>query len=212
MLTVIIHDSGEPNVVKLTYELLFRELKDLPDSELIVSENWMDELDNIHNDFVCPVEADCLVSSGFFTSQMGIYKKSEYMKKMAMLSSAVGVNNWANRIYGYKLGGAHFDGIIPIKEKTSGAIHPIQMGFVPGSIIRVKMLKKALATADVEFQPNLVKMSALISMAFWEQGDGNRVHINPNTTYVTTESYVEDMCDLQIDSTKVDSMFKKEYI
>mgnify|MGYP003450299095 FL=1 len=104
MLSVVILDDGEPNVIKLTYENLHKETKQIQDSELIVAKDWFDALSVIKNKYVCLVEPDCLVSSGYFSSQMGLFKKNPYMRKLAMLSSATGVNNWANRVYGYKLG------------------------------------------------------------------------------------------------------------
>jgi hypothetical protein len=214
MLSTIILEGTEPNVIKLTYENLFKEMKQIPDGELIVAQNWFDALSVVKNKYVCLVESDCLVSSGYFASQMGLFKKNPYMRKLAMLSSATGVNNWATRVYGYKLGGNYTDGIIPVLDKTSTSVHPVQMGFVPGAIIRVEMLKKALSTLKFSSHDdmNLVTMSAMISIAFWKQGDGNRVHINPNTTYVTTENYANDICMVDVKPGNLVEMFRKEVI
>jgi len=218
MLSIVILDSGEPNVIKLTYENLFREIKSIPDGELLVEKDWFNALDKIHNKYVCFVEPDCLVSGGYFASQMGLFNKSGYTRKLAMMSSAIGINNWANRIYGFKLDSDLADGIIPVKEKTSNSVHPVQMGFVPGSIIRVSMLRKALEELKITSykDTNLVALSAEISLAFWKQGDGNRVHINPNSTYVTTEDYVGDIFNpsmkLKIDPSDLIKVFKRELI
>jgi len=214
MLSVIILEGDEPNVIKLTYENLFKEIKQIPDGELIVAKSWFDAIPVIKNKYVCLVESDCLISSGYFSSQMGLFKKNPYMRKLAMLSSAVGVNNWANRVYGYKLGENYVEGIIPVIEKTSSAVHPVQIGFVPGSVIRVEMLKRALETVKVpaHVQDNLVRLSTDISLAFWNQGDGNRVHINPNTTYVTTEDYVNEIYKTEVKPGKLVEMFRKEVI
>ena len=76
MLSVVILDSNEPNVIKLTYENLFKEIKQIPDAELLVSPDWFDALPAINNKYVCFVEADCLVSSGYFSSQIGLFQKN----------------------------------------------------------------------------------------------------------------------------------------
>lgn len=193
MITVAIKDNGEPNVIKLTYENLHKELKDIPGADLIVVDNWFDALPRAKkNLYVCFVEADCLVNSGYFSSQLGLFKKNPYFRKLAMLSSATGVNNWSNKFYGYSLGNNYSAGVIPNKDKKSSVVYPVQIGYVPGALIRVSMLHKALmdikATSSME--KDLVYYSTVLSLAFWSQGDGNRVHINPNTTYVSTEDYI----------------------
>ncbi len=215
MLSVVILDGGEENVIKLTYEQLFKELKSLPETELIVAKDWFDALSVIHNKFVCFVEPDCLVNSGYFSSQMGLFKKSSQLRKLAMLSSSTGVNTWANRVFGYCLGNDYSDGLIPVKEKHSSAVYPVQVGFLPGSIIRVEQLKKALASLNMNNHKavDLVTLSALVSLEFWRQGDGNRVHINPNATYVSTEDYVGDIHKVPAEvPEKLVAMFKQESI
>lgn len=215
VLSVIILEGDEPNVIKLTYENLYKEIKSIPDAELIVAKDWFDAVSVIHNKLVCFVESDCLVNSGYFASQLSLFNKNSHMRKLAMLSSAVGVNNWANRIYGYKLGENYADGVIPVKEKVSSSVHPIQMGFLPGAIVRPSMLMKAIRTLDIKdhTKMDLVSLSCALSLEFWKQGDGNRVHINQNTTYVTTEDYVADMgTPVPVDVKHLPQMFKQESI
>lgn len=214
MLTCVIKDSHEPNVIKLTYENIFKELKDIPDSEIVVQEDWLDF--NTDNKYICFLEADCLVNSGYFSSQLGLLKKSPYFRKVAMMSSGIGVNNWANKFYGYSIGDSISDGIIPVKDKKSNVVYPVQIGYVPGAIIHVGMLSKALKTVKTVNQKNLTHLSTQLSLAFWQQGIGNgvgnRVHINPNTTYVTTEDYVNDIGKFNHDGAKLYDMFKAQVI
>lgn len=214
MISVIIKNNGEQKVIQLTYENLFKELKDVSNSELLVADDWLDPLPQIDNAYVCFVEADCLVNSGYFSSMIGLFKKNKYFRKLAMLSSGVGVNNWSNKFYGYRLGNNYTDGVIPITDKKSTAVYPLQIGYVPGSIIRKTMLIAALNDLNINNTKSidLVQLSAKLSLQFWKQGDGNRVHINPNTTYVTTESYVNDIGMFGIDAGNVLSLFKKEVI
>lgn len=194
LLTVVIKDNNEPNVIKLTYENLYRELKNLGGAKLVVYENWLDAVSEVGSTYICFVESDCLVNSGYFTSQIGLIKKNPKFRKLSMLSSSVGVNNWANRFYGYSVGNEFTDGIVPNKQKKSNQLYPIQIGYVPGSIIRTNMLRNALDNnRPDERWNNLVYMSTILSTAFWKQGDGNPVYINPNSSYVTTEDYVNNI-------------------
>lgn len=213
MITVVIKDSGEPNVIKLTYENIWRELKDIPDANLIVANSWLDTLDT-KDRYICFLEADCLVNSGYFSSQMGLFKKNPMFRKLSMLSSAVAVNDWQNKFYGYSLGNNYADGVIPVRDNKSKAVYPVQIGYIPGAIIRTNMLRDALKTIDAKnsWEDDLVFLSTQISLAFWRQGDGNPVHINPNTTYVTTEEYVNDIGEFELEAKDLVEMFKKESI
>lgn len=214
MLTVVIKDNGEERVVKYTYELLWRELKDIPGAELVVSDDWFAPVQTTKNKYICFVEADCLVNSGYFVSQMALFQKNPYFRKLAMLSSCVGVKHWVNCFYGYSLGVDFVDGIKPNRTKKSSQVYPVQVGYVPGAIVRVSMLKEALTTMKPieNSDRDLVLLSTQISLAFWKQGDGNRIHLNPNTTYVTTEDYVNDICSVDIDIEDLLTMFTKEAI
>lgn len=215
MITVVIKDDGEEKVTQFTYENLWRELKDIPDAEILILKHWSDGLEGILNKYICFVEADCLVNSGYFTSQLGLLKKDVYFRKLAMLSSVTGVNNWANRFYGYKIDLEHDKVVTPVLHKSSNAVSAVQIGYFPGSIIRVKMLKSVLPLLkDFEKRnsQDLVSLSAAMSLAFWGQGDGNRIHINPNAVYVTTEDYVNDLGKRQVVSVDLLEKFERESI
>lgn len=216
MITVIIKDNDEPKVTQLTYENLWRELKDIPGAQLIVSKDWFAPLkDRSVNKYICLVEPDCLVSSGYFASQIGLLKKDAYFRKLAILSSVTGVNNWANRFYGYTIDVGHDKKVTPVREKRSNAVDSVQIAYVPGSIVRASMLKQVIEqqpglskTADKD----LVLFSTMLSLGFWRQGDGNRVHLNPNAVYVTTESYVNDLGSFVVDADDLLEKFERESI
>lgn len=241
MLTCIIKDNGEENVIKLTYENIYRELKSIPGAELTVSETWLGALNRVENRYVVFLESDCLVSGGYFDSMLGLLQKSPHFRKIAMMTSSTGVNNWANRFYGYSgdqvwSNKAHLDDgtelqtknnyIKPNKEKKSTGVYPVQVGYVPGSLLHMGMLTKALSTLNAQegIENNLAQMSILLSLTFWGQGGakegsdsfgggiGNRVHINPNSTYVTTEEYVNDLQPGDKRMDKLMAMFKAQSI
>jgi len=225
MLNVIIKDNGEPNVIKLTYENLFRELKDV-DSKLLVAKCWLDAVMGLeagHENFVCMVEADCLVNSGYFSSQMGLFKKSPYFRKLAVMSSATAINDWTNKIYGYSLGDNYMEGVVPNREQRSKVPHAVQIAYIPGSVIRLANLQSLFDNLkpNNSWENDLVYFSTQISLGFWRQGrgqgwsagsSGNRVHLNPNATYVTTEDYVNDLGKFDSEAGDLVGMFKREVI
>lgn len=220
MLSVIIHDNNEPNVIRYTYQDLYKELKDIPGAELIVSDDWFVALKKVRNNYVCLVESDCLVSPGFFQRQIQELLKSP-LRKISMLTPVVAVNKWDNCFYGYNIGGKFTDSVIPIRVRKSHVIYPVQVGYMPGAIIRTKMLRQAIEDlgANISWKNDLVFLSTQLSLAFWRQGrgghkdqNGNPVYINPAVTYVTTEDYVNDIGQFDLDIIDLMSKFNKESI
>lgn len=222
MLTVIILDNGEESVVRFTFEHLYSELKDIPGSELIIAKDWFDALKEVDTNYVCLVEADCLVSKDYFKKQLNSLTKT-HLRKISMLTAITAVSHWDNCFYGYRMGGAYTDAVIPVTYKKSQAMHPVQIGYMPGAIIRTKMLKQAIIdiAANATWKNDLVFLSAQLSFAFWRQGkdgiankvqNGNPVYINPSVTYVTTEDYVNDIGQFEIEILDLMTKFNKESI
>jgi hypothetical protein len=219
MLTVVIKHDGEENVTKLTYNNLWKEIKNIPDAELLVELDWFDAIPKAKNDYICFVESDCLVTSGYFASQLGLMKKNKHFRKMAVMSSSTSVKNWANKLYGYSIGDNYADGIVPNKNKSSNQPYPVEIAYIPGSIIRIGMLKKLI---DIEkpiktIQKDLSYLSTLLSIGFWSQGQGNgignMVYINPNAGYCTTEEYVNDIAHVPVEIPEnIIKMFKSQVI
>lgn len=224
MLTVIIKDSHEAKVIEMTYQNLWKELKDLPDTKLVIADNWLEAFKDVKTRYVCFVEADCLLSSGYFSSQLGLLKKNPMLRKIAMMTSSTAVRDWANKFYGYSVE-EHWKGastdlkradlyIQPNKDRKSTHVYPVQVAYVPGSIIHVKMLGTLLSKLkwSGNIEEDLVKLSSELSLGFWEQGDGNRVHINPNSTYCTTEEYVNDLSFFNPSHSALLGKFEREVI
>ncbi len=196
MFTVVLKHNGEENVIKLTYENIWKEIKNIPGAEIIVSNNWFNSLSKVKkNKFVCFVEADCLVNSGYFTSLVGYIKKNPQLGKLGILSTSTAVNNWAVKFFGYNVGNNQSDGIIPNKAKkeTSLPFYTSQIAYIPGALIRVSMLKEVLDDVKVNasMEQDLVYLSTLLSLGFWRRNW--MVYIAPNSTYCTTEDYVNDI-------------------
>ena len=208
MVSVIIQRSHEPQVVKMTEDNLRRESYP-PGAEIIVVDNWWEGVQKANNNYICIVEPDCLVSSGYFSSMMGLFQKNPYFRKLAMLSSSVGIDNWANRIFGYKIGDRDSNGVIPLKEMSSSEPYAVEIGYAPGAIIRTHALYKALGV--IKPSNDLVRMSTDLSFYFWNTGQ--RVYVNPSTTYVTTENYVGEVGEFNPKvPSKVMGIFRQEVI
>lgn len=222
MLSVIIKNDGEDSVVQLTYENLWHELKDIPGAELLVSEDWFDYLPKIKNNYVCFVESDCLVSKDYFIRQLKEFRTNPG-RKLSMLTAQTAVSTWGNYFYGYYVDNISSSNVIPSHQRKSSASYPVEIGFMPGAIIRLSMLKDILESLQVKhsWSQDLVFLSSELSLAFWRQGadglikkvqNGNPVYVNPNVTYVTTESYVNDIGKFDFDIRDLQSKFKKESI
>lgn len=215
MVSVIIRDSGESNVTQYTFEKLYTELKDIPGSELLIK-GW--DVKDIKNKYVCFVEADCLVSEGYFKKQLEVFSKLS--PRVIMLSSATAVKYWDNRIYGYYLS---FDWVLPQRLPKSNIPYPVQIAYIPGTIIRTSSLKK-LSKGAFGSLDNLIHYSSKISLTSWQNGLtfddkhpdgqlGSQININPNVVYATTEDYVNDLISYDEPlQDKVSKLFEKESI
>lgn len=201
MVSVIVRDNGERRVIDYTFEHLYSELKDIFGSELLIRSSW--DVSDIKNRFVCFVEPDCLVSEGYFQKQLEIFTKLS--PRVIMLSSTTAVKYWNNRIYGYYLDDTK---VIPNRHPKGNQPYPIQVAYVPGTLIRTSSLKKLLKSLKLpESAPeDLIYYSSMISLKGWSNGVsfdekhpdgqlGSQINLNPNVTYATTEEYVNDLSD-----------------
>lgn len=199
MLSVIIKNTNEPNVVRLTYDNFCRDLLSVKDStELIVADTWETGYAQSKGNFVSFVEPDCLVSSGFYSSNFSLFKKNDHYRKLAMVGSSVGVDDWGNRIYNYKLGqvtagdddlSVTYWRLQPERRKKGQGLYPVQVSFFPGAIFRRTAIDDIVREIGLK-DDDLVRLSTKICFYLW--GNNRRLLINPNTTYVTTDRRVEN--------------------
>lgn len=203
MLSVIILDKGEPRVIDLTFENLYTELKDIPGSELLIQTDW--DVSTVKNRYVCFVEPDCLVSENFFQQQIEAFDKLS--PRVVLLSPRTAVKYWNNHIYGYHISEPI---VIPNRKKKGNRPHPLQIAYIPGSLIRTASLRNALANIELPDSAveDLVYYSSLLSLGIWDNGIsvdpkhpdgqlGTQLYINPAPTYLTTEDYVNDIADFR---------------
>lgn len=205
MVSVIILDNNEPNVVQLTFDNLYSELKDISGSELLIKKNWFD-LDEIKNRYVCFVESDCLVEKGYFQLQLERFKEKGFSRLMGIMSSTTAVNYWHNKIYGYRMDNR----VMPNRQPKSSVPFSVQIAYIPGSILRMTMLRAVLKDIDIK-NNDLVFLSTQLSIAFWKRG--YRVYLNPNVSYLTTEDYTNDIGNFGVSVPReVTNMFSRESI
>lgn len=212
MLSVIIPKTAEPTVVKLTEENLRKETVPFG-SELLLTDSWGQGLAKCKTEFICFVEPDCLISSGYFQSMLGLFRKNKYYRQLGVMGSATGIDNWANKVYGFRIGENFSDGVIPEQEQKSTAPYPAPIVFIPGAILRVSTLKRIMKTNPKLFesyQADLVYFSTLLCLEIWRHN--GRVGLNPNSTYVTTEDYVGEQGKFDPEAGDLISLFKAEQL
>lgn len=222
MLSVIIKDGGESNVTQLTFEQLYRELKDIPGSELLIKPDW--DIRDIKNRYVCFVEADCLVSEGYFKQLLRSF--DALSPRVVALTSTTAVKYWHNEIYGYNININQNTATMPVrKAKSRQKPYQVQIAYIPGTIIRTVSLKRILKGLKINnLDQDLVYYSLLVSLGIWQSGIttdakhplgqlGTQIYMNPNVSYCTTEEYVNDIgqFDEVLDSTLL-SLFSRESI
>jgi hypothetical protein len=219
MVSCIIRDNGEPSVIQYTFQKLYTELKDIHGSELLIKKDW--DISHVKNRFVCFVEPDCLLSEGYFKKQLELFQTLS--PRVIMLGSATAVRRWDNCIYGYFIEDTK---LIPNRRPKANRTYPVQVAYIPGTIMRTSSLKKLLKKTTVPkgYENDLVYYSSLISLSSWEKGLtfddkhpegqlGSQIYINPGVSYVTTEDYVNDLADLpELVNVKVTRLFEMESI
>jgi len=214
VVTVVIKHDGEDNVIELTYENIWREIKDMEGASIIVTPSWFNVINTLTAPFVSFVEADCLVNSGYFKSQINLLKKNANNRHIAVMSASTAVNSWANRFYGYDVTGENVkESIVPNKEKKSTAPYMVQAAYLPGSIVRLSTLKNILdeGMKSKEWDASLTDLSVDFSLRVWSRGIGNgignMVMINPNATYVTTDKRVNEITSFDPKDKRIDVLF-----
>lgn len=198
MLTIILKRSDVPKVIQLTQENIMKELSQVIGSEMLLEDSWNQGIQKVRTPYFCLLEPDCIVSSGYFSSNYGLMRKASYLPKgggavkLAMIASCLGVETFADRIYNFKIERGSWYGndavrvrqyeVLPNRDKNHSSLYEAQIGFVPGAIIR----KSSIQKADVNWDDrNMVRLSYELSAWFWTTN--RRIQINPNTTYVSTQ-------------------------
>ena len=176
--------------------------------ELITETSWDEGLKIAKGEYVCLVEPEARVSDNFFHDLLDVFLEQPSFRKLAFVAPSISKPEWfdTKRIYGYKINEI---GITPSYIKSSISPYSIQIGYLPGAIIRKSILGNL---ADVE--RDSVMGSVRISLRFWSEG--LRCLIDPRAIYVTGAPHVEIPLliedSLPKDMTKLVRMFRREII
>lgn len=204
MLTVVIKRSDEPTVIQMTQENVMRELSSVHGSEMLLEDTWLQGIRRVRTPYFCLLEPDCTLSAAYVASNIGITKKLQRgsdagggYNKMAMLSSCIGFKRFDDRIYNYELSKVldhitedcelKITGLVPSREKRGSEPYLVQVGFVPGAIIRFSAVKDGIDKIYWD-DNNPVRLSAEVSLHFWNSN--RRILMNPNTTYVSLNKQI----------------------
>lgn len=239
MITVIIRRTDEPKVIQMTQEDLVRQLGSISGAEILLVDTWSEGLKKVRTPYVSLVEPDCVFSSSYYSSNCGLMKKlqprvSDGSKggnggggdmKLAMIASCLGIRDFGNRIYCYELDKVTDDKgkldtgesieikswhIQPSRDKLDMELYQVQVGFVPGAVIRMSAIKDIIED-ELWDGEDLVKLSTALSFYFWDTG--RRIRLNPNTTYVSSNGSLENppLFETKVPD-KVASIFQQEGI
>lgn len=210
MISVIIKRSDEPKVIQMTQADLVKQLSSLAGAEIILEDTWSEGLKRVRTPYVSLVEPDCVFSSSYYSSNVGLMKKAHEKtdphkwgggggyQKLAMIASCLGVRDFGNRIYNFELGQVQDINvnkvtgkawhIVPTRTKLNMKLYHVQVGFVPGAVIRMSAIKDIIED-ELWDGDDLVKLSTAVSFYLWDTG--RRIQLNPNTTYVSTDMNLE---------------------
>lgn len=236
MLSVIVKRSEEPTVIQMTQADLVKQLGEINGAEILLEDSWTEGLRKVRTSYVCLVEADCILSAHYFSSNFGLLKKSQSqaiggkgagrgmggggLTKLAVLSSTLGIKQFDNRIYNYRLEKVkdiNINSVIgmgwhiqPNRDKLDIHLYSVQVGFIPGAIMRMSSIGDMVDIIHWD-QPDLVKLSTEVCFYLWNTG--RRIALNPSTTYVSTLSGLEEPPLFNVDvPTNVASIFRREYL
>lgn len=172
MLTVVI-PTGE--YAAFAEKICRRELKGM-DHEIIQADNWDEGLGRAKGEFISFLEPQSRVSKNYFKKNLRVFTSQPLFRKLVMVASSVDVPESAHKIYGYLLSlEGTYPNILPSRIQSSSEPYGIQVGYVPGAILRRNMIPHGL------FFDDPVASSVKISLSLWEKGW--RLLLNPNTVY-----------------------------
>lgn len=202
MLTLVIKRNVEPDEIQLTQHNLMEELWKVPGAEMITVDKWSEGLKKVRTLYACLIEGDALLSEDYLKKLMDFITddgsnptlKTGGYKRLAMISPSIGLNSYKNRLSGYKV---YLQEVYPVKQAA-------QIGFVPGAILRMASIKKAIDELPWD-DNNLVKMSSEVNAYLLDTN--HFVRLFPQVTYVTT-NYVESPCKIEL-SDKVKEIFER---
>lgn len=178
------------------------------DYEIITAPTWNDGLDVAAGEYVCFVEPEAHFSDNFFHDLLDVFLEQPSFRKLAFVAPSGSKPSWMStkRVYGYKITDST---IVPSFAKSSIAPYSIQIGYLPGAIIR----KSILGNLD-DVQKDPIMGSVRMCLKFW--ANGLRCLIDPRAVYTVPVTpielgiYIKD--GLPEDIEELVNMFERESI
>jgi hypothetical protein len=155
------------------------------DYEVITTPTWNEGLAIAKGDYVCFLERESTVSDNYFHDLLDTFLEQPSFRKLAFVSPSINKPSWLSikRIFGYKI---EQSTIVPNFLKGSIFPYSIQVGYLPGAIIRKSVINK-IDLDDLEKDP--VMGSVRMSLKFWSTGQ--RCLIDPRAVYTTFKTPIE---------------------
>lgn len=142
------------------------------DSEVIIA-NWKEGFEQSTGQFIYFLEKDSDYRGGLFVRGLiNMILKSSY-RKLAMISPAIEELDRDRTVWGLK---CHPIASM-VTEQHGDSAYAIQVGYVPGSIIR----RSAIEDKGLSFTGSLLQNSINFSLRLWQ--GGLRIHLDPHMVY-----------------------------
>ena len=189
------YQHGQPGVI-LSVITLDASLKKVLESDLIgieseiIINNWQDGLAESTGQFICFLEAESDYRSGLFIRGLLNMLIKPSFRKLSMVSAAVEELARDRTIWGYKCD----DTPHAVIKLSGGCSHPVQVGYIPGSIIR----RSALDGILLDLNGPVLQNSIDFSIALWSKG--LRVHLDPQMVYQVDQTDIKLSHELKISS------------
>ncbi len=142
------------------------------ESEVIIA-NWKEGFEQSSGQFIYFLEKDSDYRGGLFIrGLLDMVIKSSF-RKLAMVCPVIEELSRDRLVYGYKTD----DGVGMVLKRPGDYIYPVQIGYIPGSIIR----RSALEANMPDLDGTTLQNSVVFSIALWSKG--LRIHLDPGMTY-----------------------------
>lgn len=150
--------------------------------EVIGSDSWQQGLRSARGDYISFIDPNCELDPNIFRSNLKLFTDDGYYRKLSMIAVPIQIPT-KDIVYGYRLDDANY--IIPVQTRLSSQPYDIQVGYIPGALIR----RNVLDDVHIDLE-TIVDDSVKLSFDLWSSG--KRVMINPTVTYSWHSSQLID--------------------
>lgn len=168
----------------------------------LIHDSWANGVAIAEGKFICFLEEGSDFRGGFFIRGLLDMLANPNFRKLAMVSPAV--EDFAGRGVLYQLDLA---GSRAWDEMRSINPYPVQVGYLPGAIIRSSSLKEMDFKSILKNETQPADVSAEVCIALWESGQ--MVHVDPRMTYMTD---ITLFADPHSTSEQVEGIWKRQSI